>query len=907
MGYVIDLGGKDWAIREALGETWRWRLAGPEGRDPDEREAAAATGFGNSVAAAARCAALAPGWLPARVPGAVIDDLARCGELPDPYHSRQSRSAEWVAERHWVYSRTVRLDPRSDDETAVLEFDGIDPGGSIWWDGVELARTAGIYTPLRVRLDPSLSGPGRHTLAVVVDPAPENEPQVGRSERVRIHGPRMGYGWDFCPRLPHQGIWKGARVVVSRHHLADLTVAAELDPGPDPAAGDGRVRIAGTIEGPGAAPYGVRILGPDGDMVARAEGSATGRFEVALRVPRPALWWPNGFGPHPLYRVRLELDGREAGSGRRVGFRRIRFERNAGATEDALAYTVIVNGEPVPLVGWNWAPADALYGTIRRERLAHLVGLAEESGARLLRVWGGGLIETEDFYDECDERGILVWQEFSQSSSGVQSAPAEDAGFVAMMRAEAERLVPALAHHPSLAIWGGGNELDAGGVPLDEDRSPVLAALRDVVRTADPARHWLPTSPSGPEFHNRLDRIALDPSGQHDVHGPWEHQGLREQYELADAGTSMSHSEFGVEGMTNRRSLRMLIDEGDRWPADRSSAVYRHLGEWWNNAELVQAVFGGRLDNVEGMRRASQFLQATGLQYAVEADRRRWPRCSIVLPWQLAESYPTAWCTSAVDYRGEAKPAFDAVRRAFEPRRVAFTLERPAWAGHDRARATAWVWSEAPVGRSRVVVRARALDGRIVSELAFELGDVHHPLECGTLELPLDALAGPGVDGPLAGSPLFLWEAEWRDQGDRRLDRERVLATRGPDFSAMLDLPSTRLTVDMVEPGGSTPPVAPEGPVGPPGPPGRSDGDDRWRVRIANRGAVAALGVRLIDARDAAAEGWLTTTGAPGPLLPGESREIRVDWRGGDPASRVLELDSWNAERREIRHGHDAR
>src|SRR5919202_1138848 len=135
------------------------------------------------------------------------------------------------------------------------------------------------------------------------------------------------------------------------------------------------------------------------------------------------------------------------------------------------------------------------------------------------------------------------------SSSGMNSVPADDPAFVELMTGDAREIVPRRRRHPSLALWCGGNELatsreDRDDAPLD-DSAPVLGALHAVVRELDPGREWLPTSPSGPRFLNRLDVIAEDPDAQHDVHGPWEHQGLRAHYELYDAGTSLLHSEFG--------------------------------------------------------------------------------------------------------------------------------------------------------------------------------------------------------------------------------------------------------------------------------------------------------------------------------------------------------------------------
>ena len=846
---VIDLAG-EWQVREALGETWRWYVGDVAGARNNAAEAAAAV-------------AAAPGWLPARVPGAVIDDLVRAGELPDPRVGRASRSAEWVADRAWVHRRLVELPAAADDELVALELDGVDPAATVFWDGVELGRLSGLYQPGRFELGGADRAPGVHTLAVVVDPAPDSQPQVGRTELVRVHGPRMGYGWDFCPRVRHQGVWRPVRVVIGATRIVSVSARAELDE----SLRRGSVEVQASVA-TASSPDGTAVsaeLRRDGVVVARAGGvTVAGVARLRVAVDDPELWWPNGLGAQALYQLVVTAGADEHVS--EIGFRRLEFVQNAGAEPSALPYTAVVNGRAAPLVGWNWVPADALYGAIPAGRVDHLVGLAARSGARLLRVWGGGLIESEQFYRACDRLGLLVWQEFSQSSSGMQSAPSCATEFLESLVRDAEVVVPARTHHPSLAIWGGGNELDEGGVPLDDARSPALAALADAVHRLDPGRHWLPTSPTGPEFHNRLDRIAANPRGQHDVHGPWEHQGLESQQTLYNAGTSLAHSEFGVEGMTNLRALEALVPAEDRWPPDRSNPVYRHLGEWWNNAPFVDAAFGGRLlheaAQLPVLQRASQWLQAAGLQYALEADRRRWPQCSIVLPWQLGESFPNAWCTSAVDFHGAPKPAYHAAARAFAPRRASLRVERVAWAGHEAAQAEAWLWADAAAGASpetgRYTLRARGSRGEVLAEVTGRTGAVRHPRPIGTL----------AVDCAAVRDGVLVWELEWADAAGAIIDRELQTAVTGADLASLLDLPAPALEVRsrLV--------------------------DGRLVVDVRNEGDVLALAVRLTDARPIDAEGWLTVDGDPRPLLPGEHRELHAQWSG---APGPVHLEVWNA------------
>ncbi len=805
---VIPLGGAEWAMREALGEAWRWHV------DSDR-----------------------PGWLPATVPGSVIHDLWTAGDIPDPYHGRNSRCAEWTATRCWVYRRVVDLPAHDAPDRAVLEFDGLDPSGEVFWDGRPLGRVDGLYHRLRV---PTPSSSGRHRLAVVLDPVPTSQPQVGRTDLVRVHRPRLNEGWDFCPRFPHQGIWRPVRLVLAAAHLADAVLRASLA-----ADGTGRITVTARVEAAQPVPFRVTVRDPDGELVAAHAETGVGELAAELTVAGPTLWQPRGLGAPALYGVGVELDGAPVWR-RTVGFRRAELVGNPGAAPDSLPYTAVVNGAAVPLVGWNWVPAEAQYGAVDPAKVRHLIELAARSGARLLRVWGGGLLETEEFYDACDRSGLLVWQEFSQSGSGIDSAPSTDAGFVEVMRREATAVIPARAHHPSLLAWGGGNELAADGAPLDETGSPVLAALRERVRRLDPGRGWFPTSPNGA-------------SGRGDVHGPWEYQGLREQQARYDDLLCLAHTEFGVEGMTNRRALDRLVAEPDRWPADRSNAVYRHLGDWWNNAPMVQECFGHRIRDLDTLRRASQLLQATGLAYAVEAGRRRYPRQSMVLPWQLDESYPNAWCTSCVDHLGEPKPAYHAVARAFAARRVTVRVPTSVWHGSDMLTAQGWVWSETgePAG-SRVRAWLCSTTGDVLAERCRSLdAAVREPR-------PVVTLAVPAANVP--GHAVVVWHFDWESAEGGRLDCEAVLACTGPDFAPLLDVPIAEIDV--------TTRLCAEG----------------WRVRVAHRAGPLLIGLQLVDGRPADAPGWLLIGGDPRPLLPRGVREFLVQ----TPAPAPVHVQAWN-------------
>ena len=821
-----------WELREAIGETWRWYVAAapPEGRN----NVSAGVGGGTTV-----------GWMPATVPGSVIGALERAGRIADPRVGFGSRGAEWTASRSWVHRRLVELGPEWNGVEGVVELDGVDPSASIHWNGALVGEVSGLYRHHRVALG-RLSA-GVHVLAVVVAPRPAGVPQVGRTDEVRLHAPRVGVGWDFCPPFPHQGIWKPVRLVAASR--ATRPRARVVPPPGD--NGRWRLVVEGELSNEGEPPRA--SICRDGTVLSSAASTVeSGRWAVELHLDHPELWWPHGHGDPTLYDVIVDDGGVEHRL--RVGFRTVEFERAPGAPDDSLPYRAIVNGVAVPLIGWNWAPVDAQFGEITEERLRHALDLARHSGARLIRVWGGGLVETDEFYDACDERGLMVWQEFSQSSSGLQSAPSDDAEFLRELELDARELVSARAHHASLVIWGGGNELEDDHGPLSTERSAALRLLAGVVRELDPTRHWLPTSPTGPVFHHRLDAILAAPEAQHDVHGPWEYQGLEAHYTLANAGTSLAHTEFGVEGMTGRRSHLALVPAEQRWPPGRDNPLSRHLGEWWNNAAQVAELLPGADADLETLRAASQWLQATGLAVSVEGDRLRWPRCSMVLPWQLAESYPNTWCTAVVDYRGESKPAFAAVARAFADDRAVIRVERAAWAGHTTARADVWLWSVQGRGRCTVELSALALDGSVVVSTIEEVDAVGDPARAASIHVDIDRL-----------DELFLWRAVWRESGGAVIDDERVLATTAATFSAVLDAPRTALTVESNSRG--------------------------WRIR--NTGAVVAIGLAARDTRPHDDGRMRAVVLDPSPLLPGEQRDAVVV---GDGPLSDLSVESFSTD-----------
>ena len=402
-------------------------------------------GLDGAEVAAGRIGDGGPGWVPASVPGSVVADLWRAGELPDPYVERNSLAIEWVAQRAWLYRRWVDVPERLERGTrAWLRFEGVDYGSQVFLDGVRLGRHEGMFDPFEFEVAGRLRPGERQELAVLVEPAPITEPQTGRTSRVRVHKSRMTYGWDFCPRMIHQGIWQPVSLeLFGRVRITDVWARPRLDDGLRSArvtigveldiAEAGEVSLsAELLDLPGSAGKGTASVTLD---------AGAGVATLELHVANPPLWWPNGHGPAPVGRVVVRAvgfdDAADEGSVP-IAFRTVELAPNEGGPDGARSYTFVVNGRRIYAKGWNWVPHDVLHGVPRLDRIHHLTRLLANAGVNLVRVWGGGLIETPAFYEACDRRGIMVWQEFIQSSSGIEDTPSADPAFVELMRSEAD-------------------------------------------------------------------------------------------------------------------------------------------------------------------------------------------------------------------------------------------------------------------------------------------------------------------------------------------------------------------------------------------------------------------------------------------------------------------------------------
>lgn len=477
-----------------------------------------------------------------------------------------------------------------------------------------------------------------------------------------------------------------------------------------------------------------------------------GETQVSACIPvkEPKLWYPNGYGEQPLYdlTVRLSVNGEQTDSKTyRVGLRTLRFEPCEDAPENSLPYRIFVNDVPIPVKGVNFTPPDHMYGAVSAKRYETLLALARKANVTLIRVWGGGVIESEIFYDLCDRLGILVWQDFIQSSSGIENTASSDEHFLELLAKTSSSAIVAKRNHPSLVIWCGGNELMAIGkvVPVDMKHKNI-ALLKELADKLDGDRLFLPSTASGPN-------CWYDGSGvknNHDVHGPWKYCGP--DYGYLNDQECLLLGEFGNDGMNNMSALKKIFAPENRIRTTmEENHTWAHHGQMWDTYNYRDRPLFGDIDDLETFVSVSQYMQTEGLRYAIECQMRRYPKTAGLNIWQFDEPWPNVSCTNLVDYYGDPKFAYYFVRDAYQTFHISLKHDRFVYEKDDILHAEIHVLDSGndPCGKAAIHVRildanenqvkafqtdVQTLSDRTVKALAFEwpvkdLG-AHFTVEC---------------------------------------------------------------------------------------------------------------------------------------------------------------------------------
>lgn len=604
--------------------------------------------------------------LPAKVPGSVQYTLREAGLIPDWNMGNNYRDCEWVENRHWVYETILPDDWFKSDKTYRLHCEGLDYCGVVYLNGQPVGEFCGSHVPHAFNLTPHLQESG-NMLRILFDLPPRWLGQFGYTSRMTEWKTRFNYTWDWTPRLVQVGIWNSIRIEeTDGFEIESMRCYTDVE------SDLGVLKLWGKFAGPDNARVHVS-LSKDG-ITLRKQVLSAAEFAEGMEWPDLSveLWYPNLIGDQPLYDLHIHLVDEGGGEvdqhTRRVGFKRIVWEPCEGAPEGAMNWLCNVNGRRIFLQGINWVPILPNYADVTEDMYRKRLELYKDLGLNILRVWGGAVLERECFYDMCDELGLMVWQEFPQSSSGICNWPSEDQQAIDEMAAIAESYIARRQHHVSLLLWCGGNELqgaeDGGkqgcGKPCTLEH-PMLSRLDRVVKKEDPTRRFLPCSPYGPYFYASPDRFG---QGVHwHVHGPWKPDGdLSHWARFWSGDDSHFRSETGSPGTSSADLIRQYAGSCDPFPATYSNPLWRRTSTWWIEWDQFMAEHGREPKDLDEYCEWSQERQKQALYVAIKSCKDRFPNCGGFIIWMGHDCFPCTANTSIVDFHGEPKPAALALR-----------------------------------------------------------------------------------------------------------------------------------------------------------------------------------------------------------------------------------------------------
>ena len=664
------------------------------------------------------------GWLPATVPGDVHLDLLANKKIDDPFYRDNEPKLQWIENASWEYRLTFDVTPAMLARSNVdLVFNGLDTAAQVYVNGAEVLAAYNMFRAWRVPVKGHLH-PGKNLLRVVF-PSPISaaaeiaaldpwQPKTKTEAKTYIRKAAYEYGWDWGPRFVTSGIWRPAQIEAwDRVRIADFAIR-QRDVSSAVAHADAEVEVEAATAGSAKVTVQYTDNGKPVTLSTVASVHA-GRnvIDLPVEIRQPKLWYPAGYGEQPLYEFTAQVSaGGLPAETRKVkaGLRSIVLDRHLDKW--GRSFQLLVNGIPVFAKGADVIPFDSFPNRVTAADYRRILQSARDANMNMIRHWGGGYYETDEFYSICDELGIMVWQDFMFGNDWQPGTY----DFKLNIEAEAEDQVRRLRNHPSIVVWCGNNETESAlgwrgrpELPADvrfqmwqDYLTEFSGILPRVVARLDAETPYWPSSPSS-DYEALSDHFQ---SGDAHIWDVWHGRVPFSTYETHHARFV---TEYGFQSFPEMKTI-----ESFTLPEDRTGIFTPVMLGHQKNTEGNSIIHDYLLKDYSEPKDfasflyVSQVLQAEGIKIGAEHFRRSRPQTMASIFWQLNDCWPVAsW--SSIDYYGRWKALHYYARRFYAPILVSPHVE-------DGALQVYVVSDKTKAAAATLRVRLMDFDGKVLLE-----------------------------------------------------------------------------------------------------------------------------------------------------------------------------------------------
>lgn len=624
-----------------------------------------------------------------QIPGTVLSGLLAAGKIKDPFYRTNEDATRALFWKDYVFTRTFDVDEELlAQQHIVLVCEGLDTLAEISINGTFLAKTDNMHRTWKFQAK-KLLHPGKNEIQIVfrsvlrfIEDYPyEAHKKINYIPCGSMKGNQLlrkahsMFGWDWGPQTIDAGIFRDiylqgyshARIEdirIHQQHAKNVSVQTSITLSESV---PGQKLCVELSEDGADKPLQTKLCKTNADGVAA----------VDFVIENPKLWWPNDYGDQPLYIVRttlLDEDGTSLESiTRRIGLRTLTISQEKDEWGNEFAFCV--NGVKIFTRGGNYIPDDCLYTRITEKKLDYILESCRRAHFNCVRVWGGGYYPSDAFYDLCDEKGLIVWQDLMYACNVYDVTDA----FAENCRQETYDNVRRLRHHASLGLWCGNNEIESAWDHWGDfqKETPYLRAdyirlfeevLPKAVQEADGETFYWHSSPSSGGCFDNPDDANRGDTHYWDVwHGQKPFTDYRKYF-------FRFCSEFGFQSFPCAKTVNSFTLEDDRNIFSR--VMESHQKNDAANGKMLYYLSENLRypKDLTHLLYASQVLQDMAIKYGVDHWRRNRGRCMGTLYWQINDDWPApSW--SSIDYFGRWKALHYMAQKFYAPHAVSMTLE----------------------------------------------------------------------------------------------------------------------------------------------------------------------------------------------------------------------------------------